>query len=46
MPIDYVEDYEEVTGNKIPTDVAPVVETKVISAPIVEVAPATVAEVE
>ena len=42
----YVEDYEEVTGNAVPVDSAPVVETKVIAAPTVEVAPATVAEVE
>jgi hypothetical protein len=40
MPIDYVSDYEELTGK------SRVVETKVVSAPevVVEVAPATVAE--
>ena len=41
MPNDYVEDYEQVTGN------ARVIETKVISAPAeVQAAPATVAEVK
>ena len=47
MPTNYVEDYEQVTGETIPNDAAPVVETKVVSAPET-VAPVseTVAEVE
>lgn len=43
MPISYVEDYEQVTGQKIPTDDA-TVETKVITAPEVEQPQTTVAE--
>ena len=39
MPTDYVSDYEELTGK------ARIV-TKVIAAPVVEVEPATVAEVK
>jgi hypothetical protein len=58
MPIDYVSDYEELTGRKpdgSPIEMgfaskaaeAPVIETKVIEAPEApEVAPATVAEVQ
>ena len=47
MPTDYVSDYEQVTGKKIPSpENVSDVKTKIISAPVVEVTPVTVAEVK
>jgi hypothetical protein len=47
MPTDYVSDYEQVTGKKIPSpENVSNIKTKIISAPAVEVAPATIAEVK
>jgi hypothetical protein len=44
-PTDYVSDFESLTDKFAGTRDVPV-ETKVITAPVVEVAPATVAEVK
>ncbi len=40
----YCDDYEALTGKQRAAVDAPVIETKVVEAPIVETAPATVAE--
>lgn len=42
----YADNYEEITGKTIPVDPAPVVEVKVVKAPVTPAPVATTAEVK